>query len=45
VKLRDRPCECGERPVLRDGFYVCLNPECDGYGQVCSRAKGGGDGE
>lgn len=36
--LREAPCECGENPLLINGVYVCTNPACDGYGQVCSAA-------
>lgn len=34
--VRENPCECGVRPVAQGGFYVCVNPACDGYGQICS---------
>lgn len=34
--IREAPCgECGARPVLQGDSYVCQNPGCDGYGQVC----------
>jgi len=38
--LRETPCECGELPMLdaKAEFYVCTNPACDGYGQICSAA-------
>jgi hypothetical protein len=32
-------CECGEEPVLRQGYYICANPACEGYGQICDVAQ------
>lgn len=42
-------CECGQEPVVQGDYRVCVNPACDGYGQVCGpadklvRDQGAGD--